>query len=396
MERIEVVYFQAGGGHRAAAHALQEVCARQHRRWEVKPVDLFRLLDSGGRFAAVTGRQPEDFYNARLASGRTFGMRAELRLLQQAIRAGSPWIRARMAAHWQASCPDLMVSAVPNFNRPLRQALADCRPNATYVTMMTDMADLPPRFWVERGLDQHVICGTPGAARQARQAGLRLEQISLTSGMPLRPSFHDDPDEAPQRHAARVALGLDPSQFTGVVLFGGHGSRQMLEIAQALDDVQLIFLCGHQAGLAAQLRACRRQAAHAVLEFTPEVARVLRVADFFIGKPGPGSLSEAVQCGLPVITFHNRSTMPQEVSCLRWVREHDLGLILTSVRELPVAVQAMRRQHGEWSSRVRAVRNRAIFEIPEILDALLRTRRAQMHVGSKSEVDESTESAVLP
>ena len=52
---------------------------------------------------------------------------------------------------------------------------------------------------------------------------------------------------------------------------------------------------------------------------------MMRLADFFIGKPGPGCLSEAVQLGLPVITIRNAWTMPQERYNAQWVREQGLG-----------------------------------------------------------------------
>lgn len=56
----------------------------------------------------------------------------------------------------------------------------------------------------------------------------------------------------------------------------------------------------------------RRSAPHAVLDFTSEVPRRMAAADYFIGKPGPGAVSEALHCGLPVVTFRNAWTMPQE------------------------------------------------------------------------------------
>jgi hypothetical protein len=108
---------------------------------------------------------------------------------------------------------------------------------------MTDIADLPPHFWIEPGQQQHLVCGSAKAAIQAFEAGYRPEQVHLTSGMILRPSFHHP---APlDREAGRRALGLDPYRPTGVVMFGGQGSAQMSAIAKGLDEVQLILMCGH-------------------------------------------------------------------------------------------------------------------------------------------------------
>ena len=65
-----------------------------------------------------------------------------------------------------------------------------------------------------------------------------------------------------------------------------------------------------------------------VVGYTTDVAHYLRLADFFIGKPGPGSLSEALHCGLPVIVTRNAWTMPEERYNTDWVREQ-VGITLT-------------------------------------------------------------------
>jgi 1,2-diacylglycerol 3-beta-galactosyltransferase len=136
---------------------------------------------------------------------------------------------------------------------------------------------------------------------QARAAGYADALIHRSSGMILRPDFYRP--ECVDRAVERAALGLDPLRPTGVVMFGGQGSMQMLRMAQALRDVQLILLCGHNDALVAKLRLMRTLAPHAVVGFAGDVGRLMRLGDFFIGKPGPGCVSEAVQCGLPVITF---------------------------------------------------------------------------------------------
>ena len=86
----------------------------------------------------------------------------------------------------------------------------------------------------------------------------------------------------------------------------------MLEIARNLNDVQLIMVCGRNEKLAAQLRKIPSTAPHFVEAFTTEIPYFMHLSDFFIGKPGPGSISEAVHMKLPVIVERNTWTLAQE------------------------------------------------------------------------------------
>ncbi len=211
-----------------------------------------------------------------------------------------------------------MVSLVPNFNRALCESVQATLPGVPFATVLTDMADLPPNFWIEPGQRQHIVCGTPHALAQARAAGHQEQHLSLTSGMLLNPSFYAPRLSEAARAEQCRSLGLDPARPTGIVLFGGQGSRQMLRIARELQDQQLILMCGHNAALAQRLKLLSADAPHAVVGFTSDMAMYLQLADYFIGKPGPGSLSEALRMGLPVITASGAGTMPQERYNARW------------------------------------------------------------------------------
>ncbi|MCY7316798.1 MAG: galactosyldiacylglycerol synthase [Rubrivivax sp.] len=373
MKSIALVHFNAGGGHRAAALALQEAIAQQGRPWRVELVNLTEVLDPRGRFRRLTGIDPEDLYNRRLARGWTLGLAQELKLLQGLIRLTHGRLVQALQQHWLRTEPDLVVSLIPNFNRALYESLAGTLPGVPYVTVLTDMADLPPHFWIEPGQQQHIVCGSTEALAQAQAAGYREDQLSLTSGMVMRPSFYaaSQASRGLDRKAGLATLGLDPERPTGLVLFGGQGSTQMLSIAKRLGDQQLILMCGHNQPLAAGLRRLHRAAPHAVIGFTPEVARVMRLADYFIGKPGPGSLSEAVHMGLPVITFHNAWTMPQERFNTRWVREQGVGQVVPSVRALPGAVAAVLHKLPALHKRLQAIDNQAVYEVTDILADLL-------------------------
>ena len=67
--------------------------------------------------------------------------------------------------------------------------------------------------------------------------------------------------------------------------------------------------------------------------FTQEVPYYMYLSDFFIGKPGPGSISEAVAMKLPVIVEQpNAWTLPQERYNAEWVRERHAGMVVDNFR----------------------------------------------------------------
>jgi UDP-N-acetylglucosamine:LPS N-acetylglucosamine transferase len=239
-------------------------------------------------------------------------------------------------------------------------------------TILTDFADYPPHFWIERANpdvpQRFIICGTDRAVDQARALGHDDAHVFRVSGMILRPRFYEP--VAIDRKAERKRLGLDPDRPTGLVLFGGQGSKEMLAIAQRLPDTQLIFICGRNEALAERLRAMPRGSRH-IEKFTAEIPYFMRLADFFIGKPGPGSITEALAMRLPVMVESNAWTLPQERYNAEWVRERGVGMVLANFRGVRGAVAEMLGSLDKYRARVAEVENRAVFEIPDILERLI-------------------------
>jgi 1,2-diacylglycerol 3-beta-galactosyltransferase len=98
----------------------------------------------------------------------------------------------------------------------------------------------------------------------------------------------------------------------------------------------------------------------------------MRLADYFIGKPGPGSISEALHCGLPVIVTRNAWTMPQERFNTDWVRDHQLGEVVSSTSHIAQAVRELTANLQGYRQAVGRLHNRALYEVVQILDALMR------------------------
>src|SRR5262250_3601112 len=103
----------------------------------------------------------------------------------------------------------------------------------------------------------------------------------------------------------------------------------------------------------------------------------MQLADFFIGKPGPGSVSEALAMRLPVIVECNSWTLPQERYNCDWVLEKEVGIVLRNFKRVEKAVAQLIEPAtlARYRANAAALDNRAVFEIPEMLEKILAQSR---------------------
>jgi 1,2-diacylglycerol 3-beta-galactosyltransferase len=372
VKKLDFLYFDAGGGHRAAANALKQIIEQERRQFEVRLINLQEVLDEIDVFRKFTGLRLQDIYNLLLKKGWTLGSPQLMVAMHAVIRLFHSQQVKVLERFWRKSTPDMVVSLVPNLNRAIHQSLRQAMPGVPLVGIITDIADYPPHFWIERQ-DQHYICGSQKAVQQAYALGHPPEKVHLVSGMILNPRFYQiAPLSEADRAAERARLGFDSAQPIGLVMFGGEGSNVILQIARSLDRRQLIVICGKNEKLKTRLEAMPHHAKLHVEGFTKEVPRFMQLADYFIGKPGPGSISEAVAMRLPVIVERNSWTLPQERYNADWVREHEVGIVLRNFRGIARAVEELlqaetfRRFHAATAR----LNNRAVFEIPGILEKI--------------------------
>jgi 1,2-diacylglycerol 3-beta-galactosyltransferase len=380
--QIDFIYVDSGGGHRAAANALTEVVRREQRPWEIRQLCIQQLLNEIDFIRQSTGVEFQEVYNLILRRGWTVITPPLVPVAHTLIRLSHRAQVRVLEQHWRRSPPDMVVSLIPHYNRSMRQALARVRPNAPFVTILTDLADYPPNFWMERQ-DQYVICPTDRAIGQARAIGLNPRQILRASGVILHPKFYARRPK--DRQAERERLGLRPDLPTGLVLFGGEGSMEIARVAKLLNesalDIQLIALCGRHRQAAEVVRALPRRIPIHVEGFTKDIPYYMALADFFIGKPGPGSISEAIAMHLPVIVERNAWTLPQERYNTHWVEEQQVGIVVRSFSQIADAVRKLleAERYARMRQQTEAIRNNAVNEIPGMLDEILQGTAARSH-----------------
>ncbi|MFI5103159.1 MAG: glycosyltransferase [Terriglobales bacterium] len=371
MRKLTIVFHHAGGGHRSAADALKDTLAGQEHPWDVTLLDIQELLDPLDLLRRATGLRIQDTYNLILRKGWTRFTPQLLVLLKGTIRLyHSPIVKA-LRAYWAQHPADLVLSVIPHFNREIADSLRSDDTKTPFVTLITDLADYPPHFWIERE-SEYIIAGTERARQQALTMGHPADHIFQTSGMILKPRFYEK--TTVDCVAERKQLGLEPDCLTGVVLFGGYGSRVMVDITRKLNEagsgVQLILICGHNQKLAAELKNLQTRKPVLVVGFAQNVEHYMALADFFIGKPGPGSISEALQFHLPVIVECNSRTLPQERYNAEWVTENGFGIVVPSFKTIAPAVQRLLESttFNEFRLKANEYSNRALLEVPIILE----------------------------
>ncbi len=378
---IKMIYIDAGGGHRSSAMALREVIGDYFPSWDVELINLFQdVLRPIDPLHRVTGTyNSEDIYNRLLKHNWTYGFHAGMRGLQKLIKISAPIMEKLLRQHWEENRkPDMVVSLIPHFNAVMFRALKQVYPDAPYVTIMTDIADYPPHMWQERQ-DQFLICGSDMAIQQAKRTGYGPSRLFRASGMILKPDFY----ELTARNDRDVdlrKLGLDPELPTALIMFGGYGASTAEKIVTALENspctIQSIVMCGRNEKLRQKLQ--RHSRCYPAGFTTNGVPHYMRLADFFVGKPGPGSISEALHIGLPVIVERNRRTMPQERYNTDWIKEKKVGVVLKSFAEINDGVQYLLKDNHleELRQNARKMSNRAVYEIPFILENIMAMHHA--------------------
>src|SRR5579872_5154215 len=84
--RIHLIFFDAGGGHRNAATALQVQIERQGLPLDVDLVNLQEVLDPLDVLRKLTGIRIQEMYHRMLRNGWTLGSPQLMRVLQLVVR----------------------------------------------------------------------------------------------------------------------------------------------------------------------------------------------------------------------------------------------------------------------------------------------------------------------
>jgi UDP-N-acetylglucosamine:LPS N-acetylglucosamine transferase len=302
MRNVQVLILSAdiGEGHDAPARALRDGIAALRPDVEVTIADsvaasgpvVRALVRNGAEF--VLGRLPWLFDLQYLLVARWAPSRAV------AMRLASLLGRRRLLRAVHESGADVVVCTYP----PANQVLAVERLRGTLrvplVSAITDLAAL--RYWAHPGCDLHLVIHAESAdeVRAIAGAGARIAHVRGLSA-----AGFDRPLDAA---VARAALGLPDGAPVVTVSGGGWGIGDLRSAvraaADAAGDVQVVVLCGHNAGLRRRLDAQFGAGGRVrTLGFTDRMPELLAATDVLVHSTAGLTVQEALVRGARVISY---------------------------------------------------------------------------------------------
>jgi 1,2-diacylglycerol 3-beta-galactosyltransferase len=368
-----------GGGHRSAAEAISAALAQEYPdRYAVTLVDVFKR-------AALfpLNYAPETYLPLTTYLEWLWGSGFRISNNRLATRVAAPYLRLCITRGLRAILrehnPALVVSTHPIFVALARRALRDIGSRAPFITIVTDLFDAHG-FWFDPAVDLCVV-PTEGARNVARRFGLSEEKLRVV-GEPVSLKFIDN---ALTRTEARQKLGLDPDRTTILLVGGGEGMGPLYRIARALDrerlPIQLIIIAGRNKSLYEKLRATAWQIPVRVEGFVTNMPEWMRAANLVITKAGPGTISEAIACGLPILLS---GFLPgQETGNVTFVEQNGVGVLRKNPDDIARTLRDWLTPGNDTLARMgtraqELARPRAALDIAKILDDFLTPRATQV------------------
>ena len=355
--RILIATVTAGGGHIAAAAALEEA-------WHaLRPDDVVERLDLIKFFSPLHKKVHEDGYvqlveRAPELWGMLFGKTDNpkvARRLSRLRRAFPSNSRGKFTRHLKQFKPDAVLcthylpletlgllrgksAAAVNDRRPANETAAFAGHRHQHPFIVSIVTDFEAHaLWMDACVDLYCVAAEETKARLvARGANVTN---AVATGIPIAAKFLSKTDP----RSVRKQYGLRDDQPVLLVLGGGFGMGPVAEILAELDKVpgqfQTLVVTGRNEELRRKLATQTRKHPTHVLGFSTNMHELMAVADLIITKPGGLTTSEALALGKPLFILN---PIPgQEAANSDFLLERGAAAKVNRVEDLPFRIEKL-------------------------------------------------------
>src|SRR5262249_19544690 len=221
--------------------------------------------------------------------------------------ASYPLVRRRLCHLLLEHPADVVVSVHPLVNHVVTWAMRRLRLRSPYVTVVTDLLTANA-FWFYPHVTQLVV-PTEGARELGISHGVPSSRISVR-GLPVSRQFTEGRERL-DKQAIRAKLGLQEDARVVLLVGGGDGMGPVEETARAIDAAvrntdaasQLVVVAGRNTLLRERLLNAPWCIPVRIEGFVRNMPEWMAAADVLLTKAGPGTITEGLLSGLPMILF---------------------------------------------------------------------------------------------
>lgn len=295
---ILFLFSDTGGGHRSATEAIIEGLKLEFdERISTQMVDIFldiapRPLNYLPKWYPYMVRLPEVWgFSYRISNGT--------RRSRVIVESAYPYVRRSLHKVIREYPADMIVSLHPLANDPFLHALGKTRP--PFITVVTDLVTTHA-LWYHKSADLCLV-PTDVAYQRALLAGLNPEQVKVV-GLPVADRFCQPVGDP---IALREKLGWPQDRLVVLLVGGGDGmgpiEKTAMAIAEANLPITLVIIAGRNLELKQRLEGRAWPMKTIIYGFVHEMPDFMRAANILVTKAGPGTISEALNAGLPMILY---------------------------------------------------------------------------------------------
>jgi 1,2-diacylglycerol 3-beta-galactosyltransferase len=321
----------------AGVISLASVAAPPPPTYRIEIVDVFEEYSRFPLREAMKLYGPTIRYNPKL-----FGEFFHLSNREDTVAAVNtlawPLIHNGLLRLFTTVQPDVIVSIHPLLTRATVRAIRTLGIPIPFITVVTDLVSIH-QSWFAAGAEGYVV-PTEEAKQLYLQHGLDPKSVYML-GMPIDPKF-THPIESKQELRRRFGLRTD---LPVVLLVGGGDGAGGLQtavraISHARLPVQLLVVTGRNRRLYAHLQRTRAslRVPAKIFGFVQNMPELMHASDVIVTKAGPGTISEALACNLPIVL--SGYVPGQEEGNVDYVVKNKVGVMAHDPLEL---VDAIRR-----------------------------------------------------
>ena len=294
-----------GGGHRASAEAIKTGIQQLYGdKYVIDSVDMW------SEHMEWPMNQFHKAYNTMVKHGWLWKcvFNAPEELHQMNMNLNAHVNSRKLGSAFETLKPDLVVSLHPAMQHVPLQVLAQrqkkglIQQRPAFATVVTDLSEGCHYLWFHRDVDR---CFVPieEVWEKAIQRGLQESQLRMY-GLPVRPAFRA---KLPSKGEMRTKLNLNSSTRVAMLVGGGEGMGPVEATVRAVVksgcDCQLVVVCGKNKSLAEKIKRenSGSKPEVVVLGFVDNMEEWMTASDCIITKAGPGTIAEALICGLPIL-----------------------------------------------------------------------------------------------